>query len=212
MRGHYEGKQSPCPIRCEIYMFRFRSDGGGSAVRCLFCALCCSQRRKERKQQRRLQRLNHQREEEGEAQNARKRIRRELMPSAVRLVLDCSFDNLMPIKVNSWGINAEGMPYIYKLRSALCLSWPQQSSCVFRMYESFTNRSNAAMLWTDEPYIQCRLVTAVAQNSWVCSVWCLASSLFSFQFYVTSLGGQLKQSMDEKDKGWVNWKVNKATC
>ena len=28
------------------------------------------------------------------------------------------------------------------------------------------------------------------------------------QFYLTSLGGQLKQSMDEKDKGWVNWKVN----
>lgn len=28
------------------------------------------------------------------------------------------------------------------------------------------------------------------------------------QFYVTSLGGQLRQSMDEKDKGWVNWKVH----
>ncbi|XP_072314577.1 tRNA methyltransferase 10 homolog A [Eucyclogobius newberryi] len=26
------------------------------------------------------------------------------------------------------------------------------------------------------------------------------------QFIVTSLGGQLKQSMEEKDKGWVNWK------
>ncbi|KAF7644424.1 hypothetical protein LDENG_00222320 [Lucifuga dentata] len=26
------------------------------------------------------------------------------------------------------------------------------------------------------------------------------------QFYLTSLGGQLKQSMDEKDKGWINWK------
>lgn len=26
------------------------------------------------------------------------------------------------------------------------------------------------------------------------------------QFYLTSLGGQLRQSMDEKDKGWVNWK------
>ncbi|CAN9509753.1 unnamed protein product [Ophioblennius macclurei] len=26
------------------------------------------------------------------------------------------------------------------------------------------------------------------------------------QFYLTSFGGQLKQSMDEKDKGWVNWK------
>ena len=28
------------------------------------------------------------------------------------------------------------------------------------------------------------------------------------QLYLTSLGGQLKQIMDEKDKGWVNWKVS----
>ncbi|XP_048092039.1 RNA (guanine-9-)-methyltransferase domain-containing protein 2 [Alosa alosa] len=26
------------------------------------------------------------------------------------------------------------------------------------------------------------------------------------QFYLTSLGGQLKQNMDERDSGWVNWK------
>ncbi|XP_068611837.1 tRNA methyltransferase 10 homolog A isoform X2 [Brachionichthys hirsutus] len=26
------------------------------------------------------------------------------------------------------------------------------------------------------------------------------------QFSLTSLGGQLKQSMDDKDKGWINWK------
>ncbi|XP_076005039.1 tRNA methyltransferase 10 homolog A [Genypterus blacodes] len=26
------------------------------------------------------------------------------------------------------------------------------------------------------------------------------------QFYLTSLGGQLRQSMDEHDKGWTNWK------
>ncbi|XP_061565913.1 RNA (guanine-9-)-methyltransferase domain-containing protein 2 [Cololabis saira] len=26
------------------------------------------------------------------------------------------------------------------------------------------------------------------------------------QIYLTSLGGQLKQSLDEKDQGWVNWK------
>ncbi|XP_030579132.1 tRNA methyltransferase 10 homolog A [Archocentrus centrarchus] len=31
-------------------------------------------------------------------------------------------------------------------------------------------------------------------------------ALHPVQFYLTSLGGQLKQSMDEKDKGWVNWK------
>lgn len=27
------------------------------------------------------------------------------------------------------------------------------------------------------------------------------------QFYLTSHGGQLKQVMDEINKGWVNWKV-----
>ncbi|XP_031441114.1 RNA (guanine-9-)-methyltransferase domain-containing protein 2 isoform X2 [Clupea harengus] len=26
------------------------------------------------------------------------------------------------------------------------------------------------------------------------------------QFYLTSLGGQLKQNMDDRDQGWVNWK------
>ncbi|KAJ8262065.1 hypothetical protein GJAV_G00161760 [Gymnothorax javanicus] len=31
-------------------------------------------------------------------------------------------------------------------------------------------------------------------------------ALHPVQFYLTSHGGQLKQNMDEKDKGWVNWK------
>ncbi|XP_041820995.1 RNA (guanine-9-)-methyltransferase domain-containing protein 2 isoform X3 [Chelmon rostratus] len=56
------------------------------------------QRRKERKQQRRLDRQNHQEEEGGEGQNVRKRSRREVTPSSLRLVVDCSFDNLMLIK------------------------------------------------------------------------------------------------------------------
>lgn len=49
-----------------------------------------------------------------------------------------------------------------------------------------------------------------AESAGVCE---LQSSCDSFpllsilQFYLTSMGGQLKQSMDEKDKGWVNWKV-----
>lgn len=38
-----------------------------------------------------------------------------------------------------------------------------------------------------------------------------SSNFFScVQFYLTSLGGQLRQSMDEKDKGWVNWKVSRS--
>ncbi|CAI5682295.1 unnamed protein product [Oreochromis niloticus] len=35
---------------------------------------------------------------------------------------------------------------------------------------------------------------------------CSFDSLMLIKFYLTSLGGQLRQSMDEKDKGWVNWK------
>ncbi|XP_072232202.1 tRNA methyltransferase 10 homolog A isoform X2 [Leuresthes tenuis] len=56
------------------------------------------QRRKERKQQRRQQRQNHQEEEGQDGQSARKRLRREVMPSSLRLVVDCSFNNLMLIK------------------------------------------------------------------------------------------------------------------
>ncbi|XP_076580454.1 tRNA methyltransferase 10 homolog A [Chaetodon auriga] len=108
------------------------------------------QRRKERKQQRRLQRQNHQPEEEeegGEAQNARKRLRREVKPSSLRLVVDCSFDDLMLIK--------------------------------------------------DVRKLHKQIQRCYAENR---------RALHPVQFYLTSLGGQLKQSMDEKDKGWVNWK------
>ncbi|KAA8578971.1 hypothetical protein FQN60_007010 [Etheostoma spectabile] len=56
------------------------------------------QRRKEKKQQRRLQRTNHLEEQGGEAQHMRKRPRREVAPSSLRLVVDCSFDNLMLTK------------------------------------------------------------------------------------------------------------------
>lgn len=38
-----------------------------------------------------------------------------------------------------------------------------------------------------------------------------SNSFSRVQFYLTSLGGQLRQSMDEKDKGWVNWKVSSHT-
>lgn len=106
------------------------------------------QRRKDRKQQRRLQRQNHPEEEEGgEAQNVRKRPRREVKPSSLRLVVDCSFDNLMLIK--------------------------------------------------DVRKLHKQIQRCYAENR---------RALHPVQFYLTSLGGQLKQSMDEKDKGWVNWK------
>ncbi|KAK2852018.1 hypothetical protein Q5P01_008294 [Channa striata] len=105
------------------------------------------QRRKQRKQQRRLERQNHQEEDGGDTQNARKRLRREVMPSALRIIVDCSFDNLMLIK-------------------DVCKLHKQIQRCY-------------------------------AENR---------RALHPVQFYLTSLGGQLKQSMDEKDKGWVNWK------
>ena len=70
------------------------------------------QRRKDRKQQRRLQRQNHHQEEEdrGEAHGVRKRPRREVTSSSLKLVVDCSFDNLMHIKVNSCGNKCGGVP------------------------------------------------------------------------------------------------------
>ncbi|XP_070786118.1 tRNA methyltransferase 10 homolog A [Enoplosus armatus] len=110
------------------------------------------QRRKDRKQQRRLQRQHHHHEEEeeeggGDAPSVRKRPRREVTPSSLRLVVDCSFDNLMLIK--------------------------------------------------DVRKLHKQIQRCYAENR---------RALHPVQFYLTSLGGQLKQSMDEKDKGWVNWK------
>ncbi|XP_070849424.1 tRNA methyltransferase 10 homolog A [Chaetodon trifascialis] len=107
------------------------------------------QRRKERKQQRRLQRQNDHLEEEegGETQNVRKRLRRDVKPSSLRLVVDCSFDDLMLIK--------------------------------------------------DVRKLHKQIQRCYAENR---------RALHPVQFYLTSLGGQLRQSMDEKDKGWVNWK------
>lgn len=102
------------------------------------------QRRKEKKQQRRLERQNHYDDDE---RSQRKRLRKEVTPSSIRLVVDCSFDSLMLMRD------------INKLHKQ-----------IQRCYA--TNRR--------APH--------------------------PVQFIVTSLGGQLKQSMDEKDKGWVNWK------
>ncbi|XP_008317226.1 tRNA methyltransferase 10 homolog A [Cynoglossus semilaevis] len=107
------------------------------------------QRRKERKQQRRLQRQNRDDEEqlEGDAQNPKKRLRREVTPSPLRLVVDCSFDSLMLMK--------------------------------------------------DVRKLHKQIQRCYAENR---------RALHPVQFHLTSLGGQLKQSLDERDKGWVNWK------
>ncbi|XP_060922223.1 RNA (guanine-9-)-methyltransferase domain-containing protein 2 [Limanda limanda] len=106
------------------------------------------QKRKERKQQRRVQRQNCEEEEHGDdAQSSRKRLRRDMTPSSLRLVVDCSFDSLMLLKD------------VRKLHKQIQRCYAENRRCVHPV-----------------------------------------------QFYLTSLGGQLKQGMDEKDKGWVNWK------
>ncbi|KAK5848745.1 hypothetical protein PBY51_006337 [Eleginops maclovinus] len=105
------------------------------------------QKRKDRKQQRRLERNSQPEEERGEAQSFRKRPRRDVTPSTLRLVVDCSFDSLMLLK--------------------------------------------------DVGKLHRQIQRSYAENR---------RALHPVQFYVTSLGGQLKQIMDEKDKGWVNWK------
>lgn len=106
------------------------------------------QKRKERKQQRRLQKQNNSDEDRGDNERSqRKRPRKEVAPSALRLVIDCSFDHLMPVK--------------------------------------------------DVRKLHKQIQRCYAENR---------RALHPVQFIVTSLGGQLKQSMDEKDKGWVNWK------
>ncbi|XP_023688087.2 tRNA methyltransferase 10 homolog A [Paramormyrops kingsleyae] len=103
------------------------------------------QRRKERKQKRRLGRPLQ--AVDGVEWMQRKRLRREATPSSLRLVVDCSFDSLMPLK--------------------------------------------------DVKKLHKQIQRCYAENR---------RALHPVQFYLTSHGGQLKQNMDENDKGWVNWK------
>lgn len=62
------------------------------------------QKRKERKQQRKLERQAQ--ADDGVEWTGKKRLRRSAEPSSLRLVIDCSFDNLMLLKVsNIWSSN-----------------------------------------------------------------------------------------------------------
>ncbi|XP_053311611.1 tRNA methyltransferase 10 homolog A [Spea bombifrons] len=54
------------------------------------------QKRKEKRQKRKLERQAQQ--EQLVDSNSRKRIRREIQPSTIRLVIDCSFDHLMALR------------------------------------------------------------------------------------------------------------------
>ncbi|MCJ8731677.1 hypothetical protein PDJAM_G00202280 [Pangasius djambal] len=103
------------------------------------------QKRKERKQQRKLER-QAQAEDRTDCPD-RKRVRKEAEPSPLRLVIDCSFDNLMMLK--------------------------------------------------DVKKLHKQIQRCYAENR---------RAAHPVQFYITSHGGQLKQNMDEINKGWVNWK------
>ncbi|XP_014796535.1 PREDICTED: tRNA methyltransferase 10 homolog A isoform X2 [Calidris pugnax] len=103
------------------------------------------QKRKEKRQKRKLERqstLDH--NNEG---SDRKRVRREVVPSTLRLIVDCSFDDLMVLK--------------------------------------------------DVKKLHKQIQRCYAENR---------KAFHPVQFYLTSHGGQLKNNMNENDKGWVNWK------
>uniref|UniRef100_A0A672K9D2 tRNA (guanine(9)-N(1))-methyltransferase n=1 Tax=Sinocyclocheilus grahami TaxID=75366 RepID=A0A672K9D2_SINGR len=104
------------------------------------------QKRKERKQQRKLERQVQ--AEDGVEWTGKKRLCRSAEPSSLRLVIDCSFDNLMVLK--------------------------------------------------DVKKLHKQIQRCYAENR---------RTLHPVQFYLTSHGGQLKQVMDEINKGWVNWKI-----
>ncbi|XP_046904861.1 tRNA methyltransferase 10 homolog A-like isoform X2 [Hypomesus transpacificus] len=101
----------------------------------------CEEKRQKRQQERSTQ------EEEGAKWVSRKRLRSEVQPSPLRLVVDCSFDSLMMFK--------------------------------------------------DVRKLHKQIQRCYAENR---------GALHPVQFYLTSFSGQLKQNMDETDKGWVNWK------
>uniref|UniRef100_A0A8D0L4D6 tRNA methyltransferase 10 homolog A n=1 Tax=Sphenodon punctatus TaxID=8508 RepID=A0A8D0L4D6_SPHPU len=103
------------------------------------------QKRKEKRQKRKLERLS-QLELSNEG-NERKRMRRDVVPSTLRLIIDCSFDSLMELK--------------------------------------------------DVKKLHKQIQRCYAENR---------KALHPVQFYITSHGGQLKNNMNETDKGWVNWK------
>lgn len=55
------------------------------------------QKRKEKRQKRKLERQS--KLDPSSEGNGRKRMRREVVPSTLRLIVDCSFDDLMVLKV-----------------------------------------------------------------------------------------------------------------
>ncbi|XP_069086338.1 tRNA methyltransferase 10 homolog A [Pleurodeles waltl] len=102
-------------------------------------------KRKEKRQKRKLERQSQ--TEANVCSDSRKRIRRDVVPSTLRLFIDCSFDNLMASK--------------------------------------------------DVKKLHKQIQRCYSENR---------RAMHPVQFHLTSHGGQLKQNMEEHDKGWINWK------
>uniref|UniRef100_A0A8D0C797 tRNA methyltransferase 10 homolog A n=1 Tax=Salvator merianae TaxID=96440 RepID=A0A8D0C797_SALMN len=105
--------------------------------------------RKQKRKEKRLKRkmVLQSQAESSSGESFRKRIHRDVVPSTLRLIIDCSFDKLMKLK--------------------------------------------------DVKKLHKQIQRCYAENR---------KALHPVQFYLTSHGGQLKDNMNETDKGWVNWK------
>uniref|UniRef100_A0A6J0VEQ7 tRNA methyltransferase 10 homolog A n=1 Tax=Pogona vitticeps TaxID=103695 RepID=A0A6J0VEQ7_9SAUR len=103
------------------------------------------QRRKEKRLKRKLERQSQL--ESNIEGSIKKQMRTDVVPSTLRLIIDCSFDRLMELK--------------------------------------------------DVKKLHKQIQRCYAENR---------KALHPVQFYLTSHGGQLKDNMNQTDKGWVNWK------
>nr|XP_056711141.1 tRNA methyltransferase 10 homolog A [Euleptes europaea] len=105
-------------------------------------------RKKKRKEKRLKRKLERRSQLESSNEGSiRKHMRRDVVPSTLRLIIDCSFDSLMELK--------------------------------------------------DVKKLHKQIQRCYAENR---------KALHPVLFYLTSHGGQLKDNMDETDKGWINWK------
>lgn len=117
------------------------------------------------------------------------------MPSSLRLVVDCSFDNLMLMKVSICG--SCGGERRHALTSWFCCQDVRKLHKQIQRCYAINRRAQHPVQ-----------VSGTESPGGEQSAFLIVNTGRFVQFHVTSLGGQLKQSMDEKDKGWVNWKVH----
>ncbi|KAG8134431.1 hypothetical protein E2320_007541 [Naja naja] len=137
------------------------------------------QKRKEKRLKRKMERQS-QLESNGEG-SVRKHMRRDIVPSALRLIIDCSFDNLMELK----------LPFFL---FSISLKLLVKAFCGAFSEEQYKNKLYYIQ---DVKKLHKQIQRCYAENR---------KALHPVQFYLTSHGGQLKDNMNETDKGWINWK------